>query len=462
VTGARPLPPATLEVRLDPDVLVRDGGRLLCGGTPFRLTRLTEAGAQVAAAWRTGAPVGAASASRRLARRLLDAGMLLTAPSAPAETAALQVVIPTHDRAPELRRCLRALDGHHPAVGLLVVDDGSDRPQDIAAVAREHGAAVVRHEQPCGASAARNTGLTATTAPLVAFVDSDVVVDADCLGRLAAHFGDPTVGAAAPRVLALDPDGSRLGRYEARRSSLDMGGRPGSVGPGRPVPYVPSATLMVRREAVPGAFDQDLEIGEDVDFVWRMADAGWRVAYDPAATIRHDHRVRPAAFWHRRWTYAGSIGLLARRHPDALPALHLEPWSAGVVALLLLGRPRAATALAALRIAVLRRKLAPHTEQPTALAAELVGRAVLGTARGTSHAVRRTWSPALLAAARRSRRARAVLLTGFAFQAVDDRHRTGRHVAIAMADDLVAAAATWAACLSARTARPLLPRAARR
>jgi hypothetical protein len=225
---------------------------------------------------------------------------------------------------------------------------------------------------------------------------------------------------------------------------------------------VPSATLVVRREAVPGGFDRDLTIGEDVDFVWRMADGGWRVAYDPAATIRHDHRVRPAAFWRRRWTYAGSIGQLSRRHPDALPALYLEPWSAGAVALLLAGRPRAAAALVALRVAVLRRRLAPHTEQPTALAAELSGRAVLGAARGTSHAVRRAWSPALLAAACRSRRARAVVVAAFAFQAVDDRHRTGRHVAIAIVDDVVAAVATWAACLTARTARPLLPRAARR
>jgi mycofactocin glycosyltransferase len=171
--------------------------------------------------------------------------------------------------------------------------------------------------------------------------------------------------------------------------------------------------------------------------------------------------VLPLAFWRRRWTYAYSIGLLARRHPAALPAMYLEPWSAGTLALLVLGRPRSALALAALRIAMLRRKLTPHAGHATALAAELMGRAVLGTARGTAHAVRRTWSPLLLPAAYRSRRARGALLAAFAFQAIDDRHRTGRAVPIAVADDLVAAAATWASCVSARTARPLLPRSGR-
>jgi mycofactocin glycosyltransferase len=458
VTPDPTLPPATLEVRLDPGVLVRDGGRLLCGGTPFRLTRLTPAGARVAADWRTGGTVGAGNARRTLARRLLDAGLLLTAPRAPADAAMLDIIIPTHDRAGELRRCLEALTEHHPGARVLIVDDGSARPHEIAAVARDHGAGLIRHDQPRGPSAARNTGLATTTGPLIAFVDSDVVVDAGCLGRLSAHFADPAIGAAAPRVLALHPDGSHLGRYEARHSSLDMGGRPGTVGPGHPVSYVPSATLMVRREAVPEGFDEGLPIGEDVDFVWRMTATGWRVAYDPAATIRHDHRVQPATFWRRRWTYNYSIGLLARRHPAALPAMYLEPWSAGTIALLFLGRPRSALGLAALRVATLRRKLAPHTAQSTALAAELMAHAVLGTARGTAHAVRRTWSPLLLPAATRSRRARTVLAAAVAFDVIDDRRWTGRAVAIAAADDLVAAAATWASCLEARTPGPLLPR----
>jgi hypothetical protein len=53
------LPPADLRVRADPNVLVRDGGRLLVGGVPPRLVRLTESGAEVMARWSRGDVVGA-------------------------------------------------------------------------------------------------------------------------------------------------------------------------------------------------------------------------------------------------------------------------------------------------------------------------------------------------------------------------------------------------------------------
>jgi hypothetical protein len=148
---------------------------------------LTPAGARVATDWRTGGRVGGSDARRKLARRLLDAGLFLTAPRSPVDCPALKIIIPTHDRAGELRRCLEALAEHHPGARVLVVADRSARPHEIATVARAHGADLVRHEEPRSPSAARNTGLATTTAPLVAFVDSDVVVDAGCLGRLSAH-----------------------------------------------------------------------------------------------------------------------------------------------------------------------------------------------------------------------------------------------------------------------------------
>jgi len=80
--------------------------------------------------------------------------------------------------------------------------------------------------------------------------------------------------------------------------------------------------------------------------------------------------------------------------------LHVEPWSAGILILFLLRRPGAGALLAGLRLAVLRRRLARGAPHPPLLAAELLALALLGTARGASHAIRRTWSPLLIPAGR--------------------------------------------------------------
>lgn len=459
---AADLPPASLPVGLAAGVLVRDGGRLLAGGTPFRLTRLSARGAAVVGRWRGGvAPVGDAPGARVLARRLIDAGMLDPAPPPAARLLEVSIVVPVCDRVAELDRCLAAITATAPGVPIKVVDDGSHDPRAIADVARARGAAVVRHDVNLGPAAARTTGLAGTDSALVAFIDSDVVVGPDphWLHRLLAHFDDPRVGAVAPRVLALRAPRGAIAAFEARHSSLDMGARGGTVAPGRPTSYVPSTTLVVRRAALPdGGFDAALRVGEDVDFVWRMVAAGWLVRYDPAATVRHDHRLSPGGFAARRRVYAMSIAPLARRHPQALPALRADPMTAAAIALLALRRPRAALGLLAIGTVRLHRQLRERTAHPVRLSLLLAARGSAGSAHGMGHALRRAWSPLVLLLALRRPRALALLAGAELLRLLErDAPRRPTDILLGAADDLIAAAGTWEGCLRHRTARPLLP-----
>jgi len=132
----------------------------------------------------------------------------------------------------------------------------------------------------------------------VAFADSDVGVPSSWAAQLLGHFADPCVGAVAPRVRALPPRRGPIGGYEQRHSALDMGPDGGLVAPGLRIPYTPSTVLVVRRSAMGAGFDESLRIGEDVDLVWRLSLAGWRVRYDPGADVWRDHRVRLRASWH--------------------------------------------------------------------------------------------------------------------------------------------------------------------
>src|SRR5690606_32229620 len=100
--------------------------------------------------------------------------------------------------------------------------------------------------------------------------------------------------AAAPRVRGTvtgPGPGSLLERFEARRGGLDLGPHARRVAPGGQIGYVPSAALLVRRAALPDPpFEPGLRVGEDVDLVWRLVDAGWSVRYLPAAEVHHEVR----------------------------------------------------------------------------------------------------------------------------------------------------------------------------
>lgn len=455
--GSGALPPPELDVQLASDVLVRHDGLVLIGGSPVRLVRLSPAGAHVVERWRAApASAGHTVGERALARRLLDAGLLTPVPRPLPSIAHVEIVVPAFNEPERLARCLTALAATELPV--TVVDDGSADAGAIARVASEHGARVVRHDVNQGPAAARNTGLAATEADLILFVDSDVVAEANSawLRTLVAHFADPAVGAVAPRIHPLGDSHGLLAGYESRHSSLDMGVRGGAVAPGRWTSYVPSTTLLVRRSAVPdGGFDPSMLVGEDVDFVWRLCASGWRVIYDPRAGVRHDHRLAPGAFVARRRDYAMSIAPLAKRHPAAVPALQADFGTLALLALLTAGRMRPALALLVLRAFRLRRQLGGRTAEPSRLALELTARGVLGTARGASHAIRRAWSPALLVLGLRRRRAATVFAV-----AELARLRPGHpaDLPIGVVDDLIAAAGTWEACIRQRTLKPLLPR----
>ena len=145
---------------------------------------------------------------------------------------------------------------------------------------------MLRHPTARGPAAARNAGLAAATTPLVAFLDSDVVPEPGWLAPLLARLADPAVGLVAPRIVALPPITGWLGRYEAVRSSLDLGPDPALVVPRSRVAYVPSAAMLVRRAAVGAGFDAGMHVAEDVDLVLRLHAAGWRLRYEPAAPRR--------------------------------------------------------------------------------------------------------------------------------------------------------------------------------
>ena len=482
-------PPVPAGVRLapDPDLRVMDDGRVLLGGAPLRLLRLRPGGARRVAAWTDGVPVGTARGERALARRLLDAGLFHPRPAGGPEPERVTVVVPVRDRAAALRRCLAALRATAPRSPVIVVDDGSTDRLAAVRAATAVDARYVRRDRTGGPAAARNTGLAAATTPYVAFVDSDCVPVGDWLARLLPHLADPAVAAVAPRIVAHGAPSPRgtLARYEHMRSALDMGARESAVHPGARVPYVPSAAVVVRRAALPdaarlagpravgAAFDEVMAVGEDVDLIWRLVAAGWRVRYEPDAEVAHDHRTRARAWLARRADYGMSAAPLATRHPQALPAVSMSGWSAAAWALTAAGSPLAGAALTAAVSARLADRLRPLTAHAFPLAVRLAGLGTLGAGRLLAGAVTRTWWPLAVPSAVAWRRLRLPLAAAVVAPPAAEwiaawRASRGaggprppldplRYVAVRICDDVAYGAGVWLGCVRHRTIRPLVP-----
>lgn len=406
--------------RLDDDAQRFD--RVLIGGSPLKLFRLTEAGSKVLDRIQRGE----ALASSSLIDSLLDAGAIHPIPNQPSRfiESDVTVVVPTLGPAT------------HAPPHATIVDDGSQPPVPDA---------TIRLATNRGPAAARNAGLAQVTTQLVAFVDSDVVVDAGWVDRLLPHFDDERVALVAPRV-ASEPRQSAIAAYEETHSPLDLGHRAGRVKAGSRIGYVPAAAIVCRVDALRelGGFDEALRFGEDVDLVWRLDGAGWRVRYEPAAVVRHEPRRDWRSWLQQRVDYGSSAAPLARRHPGSLAPLRLSGWSVAMWALGIYVNPIVGATVGAGSAGALINKL---RDVPPRSAFRLAWRGNLHAGRQLGEAVRRAWWPLLLVASLTSRRSRRALLLA----AIAARHP------IRLADDIAYSVGVWRGVFEERTVAPLVP-----
>jgi GT2 family glycosyltransferase len=118
-------------------------------------------------------------------------------PSSPPATAAptLSVVLPFFNNPAYLERCLAALRGSDVPFELILVDDCST-DERARQVAQRSGGQVLRLERNSGPAVARNAGARVAAGAVLAFVDSDVVVETDTLRKLRQVFEEEPAVAA--------------------------------------------------------------------------------------------------------------------------------------------------------------------------------------------------------------------------------------------------------------------------
>ena len=447
-------------MRATPDRWLRRwDGRILAGGSPWRLVRVNDpVWTVIDEAYRTGAVRG----SRRVVDALVDRGLLHPRPRPRPGPHDVTVVVPAYGRPAALARCLGGLAG----LDVIVVDDATPEPSPVREVARAAGARYVRLPENRGPATARNAGLAMATTRLVAFVDSDCRPRAGWLDRLVGYFDDPRVAAVAPRIAPRDGVPSVLSRFERASSALDMGRHPALVRPGARLGFVPSATLVVRRAVLrEHGFDEALRLGEDVDLVWRLADAGHHVRYEPGVVLHHDPPTSVPRWAGRRFEYGTSAVDLERRHPGRLAPVRASPWNLAALALLGLGRPGAAAATSAVAAGLLAKRLRRQGIGP-AVAARVVGAGLAADAVAVGHALRREYWPLgalAVVATRRSRLARlAVGLMVVPVVADWWRERPPldpvRYTGLRLLADAAYGTGVLAACARHRSAEPVRPR----
>lgn len=212
------------------------------------------------------------------------------------------IVIPNWNGADLLRANLPSVmkaAAATPGVEVMVVDNGSS-DDSVAVLSKEFPEVrVVQLRRNQGFAAACNRGARIAEHDVVVFLNNDVRVEEDFLPLLLRNFGDPLLFAVASQILFTDPNKSReeTGLTEVwwQEGQLHVGHRAD--------PLIKTAFPCAYPGGGSSAFDRlkFIELGgfdslfhpfyyEDTDLGYMAWKRGWKVLYEPASVVHHEHR----------------------------------------------------------------------------------------------------------------------------------------------------------------------------
>jgi N-acetylglucosaminyl-diphospho-decaprenol L-rhamnosyltransferase len=244
--------------------------------------------------------------------------------------------------------CVRSLlaDDSAGAPEIVVVDNGSADGSVATLLTAHRDVTVVDPGRNLGYAGGANRGIAATTAPVVAVSNADLVVEPGTAAAMLARLdAEPDLAAVGPALF--NPDGSQYPSARSHASSVDAVGHAvlGRLFPRnrftrryrqldarwdrrRDVDWVSGALMFLRRSALDsiGGWDERYFMYmEDFDLCWRLRRLGWRVAYEPSARVTHvqgastsrrpyrmiiEHHRSVYRFSARRWRGAQRLLLL--------------------------------------------------------------------------------------------------------------------------------------------------------
>src|SRR6202162_3643199 len=223
----------------------------------------------------------------------------------------VSVIVCSYNGGQTLAACLDSLGKlNYPDYEVILVDDGST--DDTAYIAAQFPRVRYIRQSNRGLSDARNTGAAAAKGEVFAYTDSDCMAEVEWVYYLIGTLvSDEYAGVGGPNVT---PPAQN---WVQACVAAAPGGPSHVLLTDTIAEHIPGCNMAWYRWAFEsiGGFDPEYhKAGDDVDFCWRVQQAGWVIAFSPAAIVWHYRRFTLTAFLKQQDGYGEAESLLRFKH----------------------------------------------------------------------------------------------------------------------------------------------------
>ncbi len=247
-----------------------------------------------------------------------------TCPPQAQRTPMVSVVICAYNAERTMRACLESLRNlDYPRYEVVIVDDGSG--DMTAQIAMDFPEFRLIRQPNKGLSVARNVGMHAALGDLIAYTDSDCVVDPHWLSFMVRAIVEGGFDGCGGPNYAPHEDGRIEGCVAASP------GAPCHVLTGEDsAEHLAGCNMIFAKSAllaVDGFDPQFTSAGDDVDICWRMLEAGYKLGFCPSAFVWHFRRNTVKAYYGQQRGYGRAEAMLYAKYPERFNALGQIRWS---------------------------------------------------------------------------------------------------------------------------------------
>ena len=257
------------------------------------------------------------------------------------------IIVPVYNRPDEVDELLQSLTAQtEKDFEVVVVEDGSTLTCED--VCKQYAGILDLHyyDKPnSGPGQSRNYGAERARGDYLIILDSDVVLPVDYLSNIKRHLAEGTDAFGGPDRAHPSFTPIQKAISYSMTSFFTTGGiRGGTSNTSKPKRkaldkfYPRSLNMGIRREVYQdlGGFSK-MRFGEDIDFSYRIVEAGYATALIPEAWVWHKRRTDLRKFWRQVFNSGIARINLTKRHPGTLKLVHLLPavFTVGVIGLLL-------------------------------------------------------------------------------------------------------------------------------